>query len=536
MATVRELITKIGYDIDDNKLDKAEKAFQKFKRGAKIGAGIAVAGLAAIGIGAVKAAADMEMLTTQFEVMLGSTDAAISMMEQLKQFSAATPFQLKDLAQGTQTLLSFGVAQKDVLNTMRMLGDSAGGNQEKLNGLVLAYGKVQTKGKASMEEINMIAERGIPIIGTLTKQLGVTEKEFFKLVSAGKIGRAEITNAFKSMTSEGGIFFQGMEKASLTLTGLISTMKDNFNLLLGSIGEGLLPSIKEFVGVITALAKGPLKELGAGLTSVLVPIFKALTPILEKVIKFLVPILEIVGKILGMLLQGLLPVFDLLEPLLELLMELMPVLEVLVELIILLIPPTVFILKIAIKLLILIAKWLQLVAKWVRLLIKFWTGVGKVILGVGSAIRKALIDPIKRFFNMLKDIKKRVTQALDPILAPIRNMINKIGGFFDDMWNRFAKSVNKAIEMFNKISPGEKFDIKGRLSTIDSAKEKIQSEVDKSQRTVNIQQQTNLGGVSVGAGAGAGAGMTAGAVGKAVGTAVRAEFAKQVKKVLISAV
>ena len=109
--------------------------------------------------------------------------------------------------------MSFGIEEENVIDRMRMLGDAALGNTEKLKGLILAYGKVKTKGKVSMEEINMIAEKGVPIIGTLSEQLGVTKTEFFKLVSAGKIGEKEVTKAFKTMTSEGGIFFQGMQKA-----------------------------------------------------------------------------------------------------------------------------------------------------------------------------------------------------------------------------------------------------------------------------------------------------------------------------------
>lgn len=499
----------------------------------KFAIGGAVAGLAAIGIGAVKAASDMEMLTTQFEVMLGSSEKANAMMKELKTFAATTPFAIKDLAQGTQTLLSFGVAQGNVINRMRMLGDAAGGNREKLNGLILAYGKVQTKGKASMEEINMIAERGVPIIGTLTKQLGVTEQEFFKMVSAGKIGRTEITNAFKSMTSEGGIFFKGMEKQSLTLQGLISTMKDNFSLLLASIGEGLLPAIKDFVGLITQLAQGPLKELGSGLTKVLVPIFQSLGPILSKIIKFLVPILEVVGRIVGMLLQGLMPVFDLLEPILELLMALMPIIEIIVQLIVILIPPLVFILKIIIKLITFLVKGLVLIIKWIKLVIKIWMTVGKVILGLGLIIGKAIFKPIGKFFKLLGGLKDRVVKALEPILQPVKNIIDKIGGFFDSMWNKFAKSVNKAIEIFNKLTPGEDFDIKGRLSTIDSEKDLLKKESQMDQSKTNIKQENQIN-INAPAGAPGESGMTASGMAKVMNKVFKHNLNVELQKIIIA--
>ena len=128
-------------------MNNAEKKTKIFGKKVKLFMAGIVTGIAALGKSAISAAADMEMLTTQFEVMLGSTEKATTMMDELKTFSAETPFALPDLAKGTQTLLSFGVAQKDVLRIMRMLGDTSGGNTEKLNGLILAYGKVATKGK-----------------------------------------------------------------------------------------------------------------------------------------------------------------------------------------------------------------------------------------------------------------------------------------------------------------------------------------------------------------------------------------------------
>lgn len=251
---IRELINLIGFKVNDKELKKTEDRFEKFKKRLLLVGTAAAAGIIAIGVAAVKSASKMEALTTQFEVMLGSTEKATKMMEELETFSARTPFQLPDLAQGTQNLLSFGVAEEDVIGTMRMLGDAALGNTEKLKGLVLAYGKVQTKGKVSMEEINMIAEKGVPIISTLQKQLGVTETEFFKLISAGTIGKREMTIAFQTMTSEGGKFYQGMLKSSKDFTGVLSTLKDVIGLVLASIGKEMLPMLKEYAIQITEIA------------------------------------------------------------------------------------------------------------------------------------------------------------------------------------------------------------------------------------------------------------------------------------------
>lgn len=293
--TVRELVNKIGFKVDQSQMDNAEKKTKKMSLAMKAAIGGAVAGLFMLGKKAVGAAADMEMLTTQFEVMLGSTEKANAMMEKLKTFAAETPFQLNDLAKGSQQLLSFGVAEKDVINTMRMLGDTAGGNAEKLNGLVLAYGKVQTKGKASMEELNMMAERGLPILQILQKQTGLTEEAFFKAVSKGQISKENITQAFQTMTSSGGMFFEGMKKQSLTFHGLVSTMKDNFQLLLAEVGSALLPTMKILVVTLTKFIQGPLKKIIIVLAKILGPVLIYVVEIIGDLITILTAVVDWIG-------------------------------------------------------------------------------------------------------------------------------------------------------------------------------------------------------------------------------------------------
>ena len=137
---VRELINKIGFKVDEGSAKRAEKSAKKMSLKMKAAILGVVGGIAMIGKAAIGAAADMEMLTTQFEVMLGSTEKATAMMDQLKKFSAETPFALEDLAKGSQQLLSFGVSEDVVIDRMRMLGDTAGGNAEKYSRKPWSYG------------------------------------------------------------------------------------------------------------------------------------------------------------------------------------------------------------------------------------------------------------------------------------------------------------------------------------------------------------------------------------------------------------
>ena len=65
----------------------------------------------------------MEDYTTNFRVMLGSTEAAALKVEELKTMAAKTPFGMEDLASATQTLLSFGIEADKTTDILSMLGD-----------------------------------------------------------------------------------------------------------------------------------------------------------------------------------------------------------------------------------------------------------------------------------------------------------------------------------------------------------------------------------------------------------------------------
>ena len=82
----------------------------------------------------------------------------------------------------------------------------------------------------------------------------------------------EITESMRMATSEGGKFFQSMEKQSQTINGQLSSLKDNAEQLLGSLTEGMsedlraeiLPLANDMVGDLQeAYAKGGTQGLKA---------------------------------------------------------------------------------------------------------------------------------------------------------------------------------------------------------------------------------------------------------------------------------
>lgn len=188
--------------------------------------------------------AEMEQYTTSLEVMLGSTEKASAMIEKMREFAAKTPLTLDNVISGGTMLMSYGVDEDDLLDTMTKLGDLAGGNAEKMNRVTLAYGQMLAKGKVTGEELMQMTEAGVPLQTALAKSIDVTGEEFSKMVSKGEVGIDALNKAIAELTTGDGKFAGMMEKQSQTMQGMLSTLQDNVSEFFRKMGEGAFGEVK----------------------------------------------------------------------------------------------------------------------------------------------------------------------------------------------------------------------------------------------------------------------------------------------------
>lgn len=209
------------------------------------------AGLMAVaGVGwGVKLVAESETAQTAFATLLRSGDKARLLLSKLKTFAASTPFALSDLRDGARRLLSFGVASGAIMGRLKMLGDIAAGTNSNIGDLATIFGRIKATGRASLDQINQLADRSIPIYAALAETMGRAESDIRDLASQGKIGFAEIDAALQSTTAAGGVFAGGMLAQSQTLSGLWSTMKDNAGFAFEAIA-GMLSDSFDFKGLM----------------------------------------------------------------------------------------------------------------------------------------------------------------------------------------------------------------------------------------------------------------------------------------------
>jgi tape measure domain-containing protein len=241
---VRDIFVRLGFEVDDADLTRLDNSLANIQRGVK-GMTILFAG-ASIAIGGfLKVAGDFEQTEIAFETMLGNVEEAQQLLKDLADFATKTPFTLPGVESAARQLLGMGVESDKMIGTLKALGDVSAGLSVPLSRLALNYGQVKTQAKLTGRELRDFAIAGVPLAKVLAEQLGKSQAEITKLVSAGKIGFPEVEKAFISMSSEGGKFFNLMDRQAKSFLGIMSNIADVLIVQARAIGKVLLPQAKE---------------------------------------------------------------------------------------------------------------------------------------------------------------------------------------------------------------------------------------------------------------------------------------------------
>lgn len=248
---VRELLTRLGYQVDERGIEKAKGALgglKKFAAGLALGATFVAATKSAIGM-----AVQMENLQANFEVLLGSAEKAKKFSDEMIAFAAKTPYALGTISDVAKGLLSYDVNVQDTTKYLGQLGDIALGSEEKLQRMGLILGKVASAGKMDAQDLMQFIAAGFNPLVELSKTTGKSMLQLRNDMSQGKISFEMLTGTLQSATAEGGKFFGGMAKGAATLSGIWSTALDTVRLALGKMAAAFFPLMKQILQMVAAL-------------------------------------------------------------------------------------------------------------------------------------------------------------------------------------------------------------------------------------------------------------------------------------------
>jgi tape measure domain-containing protein len=198
---------------------------------------------------------EFQQLEIAFGTMLGSAEQASTLMKQLTNTAATTPFDLKGVANSAKQLLAYGESAENVNDTLIRLGNIASGLSIPLNDLTYLYGTTMVQGRLFTQDVRQFMGRGIPLVQELSKALGKTTDEINQMVTDGKIGFEEVKLVLNNLTNQGGMFYGLMEQQSKSLTGQISNLEDAWDMMLNEIGQNSEGVLSGGISAVSSLVE-----------------------------------------------------------------------------------------------------------------------------------------------------------------------------------------------------------------------------------------------------------------------------------------
>ena len=238
-------------------LDQTGSKVSGFGKMAKIAfTGLVAAGIGRMALSVIKLGADLEQTEVSFSVMLGSMEKAKTMIAGINEFANVTPFSNETLLESAKLMMNFGIESEQVMGNLKMLGDVAGGDANKMKLITLAFSQVNAAGKLMGQDLLQLINAGFNPLQEISRTTGQSLSDLKDQMSAGGISFQMVSDAFKTATSEGGRFFQMMEKQSKTAAGMWSTFTGKLSFAAAEVGRKFIPKIVEGLSAVTPLIDG----------------------------------------------------------------------------------------------------------------------------------------------------------------------------------------------------------------------------------------------------------------------------------------
>lgn len=202
---------------------------------------------------------EFELQNRALQAILQNKDEANALWEKTVQLAVRSPFQVKELVTYTKQLAAYRIESDKLYDTTKMLADVSAGLGVGMDRLILAYGQVKAANYLRASEVRQFTEAGVGLLQELATMYSELEG---RMVSVGEVQQritkrmvafGDVEKVFQRLTSAGGIFYNMQEIQAETLSGMISNLKDNFDIMFNEIGEANDGILKGFIGIINTI-------------------------------------------------------------------------------------------------------------------------------------------------------------------------------------------------------------------------------------------------------------------------------------------
>lgn len=158
-----------------------------------------------------------------------------------------------------QTMLGFGVNDRDVVRKLREIGDVGMGNVDRMQSLSLVRAQVTAAGRLMGQDLLQFINAGFNPLSVMSekwKDFGFKAKmtigQLKDMMEQGQISSTMVDKAFTSATSKGGQFYKMMDQIGETAGGQALKMKGNWAAFQIDLGNSLAPLQGEFLKVASS--------------------------------------------------------------------------------------------------------------------------------------------------------------------------------------------------------------------------------------------------------------------------------------------
>ena len=223
------------------------------------------------GIGVVsKMGMEAEKTATSFNVLVGNEEKAAKMLGEINKYADNTLWDRSTVQNASQTMLGFGIGTETVVDDLKMLGDVAMGDKNKLQQLALVFGQISAAGKLQGQDLQQLISAGYNPLMDMAELTGKSQGQLKDEMSKGLVTFDMVRAAFQRATGEGGKFNNMTERIAQTSYGafeqlkgkLISTLLELYNVIQPFVIPVLtaLGKILEFIGKIAAWAASHINQ------------------------------------------------------------------------------------------------------------------------------------------------------------------------------------------------------------------------------------------------------------------------------------
>jgi tape measure domain-containing protein len=244
------------------------------------GAAVLAAGAALTTMGGIIAKVGVQYDMAQenskiaWTTLLGSADKAKTMLTDIANFAKNTQFDSEGVDAMAKYLHNAGYEGKELFDRLTEVADISGAFNipaESAKELTRQMSQVAQAGTAYTEDLNILQDRGVPIYKAISKQLGITVGDVKMMASKGKLSSDIYIAAFDDIAKS----VKGASEAqSKTMSGMLSTLKDDFSIVAGVLAKPLfnklhdgLSKLMPLMDGLTSFARGDLKSFSSSLNA-----------------------------------------------------------------------------------------------------------------------------------------------------------------------------------------------------------------------------------------------------------------------------